>query len=319
MSKISDMPLQIYRRHSRTCPHRKKGRTYTKCTCTIHAYGELNGKCFRKSTGVRDWQRALRKLAAWESPDTPVLKPVQEAIDNFLKHCHELAPSTRRKYRNAMNHLVAYCDKDAVGTMAEMTVETLDGFRPNRGIGRVTAQKELQTLRQFCAFCVDRKWMSDNLAKRIKPPKNIRPQPIAPYTSEEMEAMLVASDEFGKTSYERLRARAMLLLLRYTGLRISARRLKEAACVTATYCSTRRRRAGLSCCLFLTSSGLLSSGSRRHVAQRSAAGISSGTASPPGAPLLELRSARSRQCSRNLECPRRKPTASGTRWRPTSS
>ena len=220
MTKLSDM-LQLYRRHSRTCPHRKRGRAYTKCKCMIHADGELNGKRFRGSTGVRDWQRALRRLAAWESPDTPVLKPIQDASDAFLTHYRELAPSTLRKYRNVMNHIAAYCDKDAVRTMAEMTVETLDGFRASRRIGRVTAQKELQTLRQFCAFCVDRKWLSENLAKLIKPPKNVKPEPIEPYTTEEVGAMLIASDEFGRTSYERLRARAMLLLLRYTGLRIS--------------------------------------------------------------------------------------------------
>ena len=164
---------------------------------------------------------ALRRLAVWESPDTPVLKPIQDAINAFLTHYRELAPSTLRKYRNVMNHIAAYCDKDAVRTMAEMTVETLDGFRASRRIGRVTAQKELQTLRQFCAFCVDRKWLSENLAKRIKPPKNVKPEPIEPYTTEEVGAMLIASDGFGRTSYERLRARAMLLLLRYTGLRIS--------------------------------------------------------------------------------------------------
>ena len=113
MSTMPDM-LQLYRRHSRTCPHRKKGRTYTKCTCTIHADGELNGKRFRASTGVRDWQRALRKQAAWESPDTPILKPVQDAIDAFLTHYREFAPSTLRKYRNVMNHLADYCDTDAL-------------------------------------------------------------------------------------------------------------------------------------------------------------------------------------------------------------
>ena len=213
--------LNLWRRHSRKCPHRKKGRAYTKCRCTIWADGELDGKRFRRSTGVRDWQRALRKIAAWESPEKPILKSVGEAIDAFLTHCRELAPSTQRKYRNVMNQLRAYCDSRAVGTMAELTVETLDGFRASRNIGRITAVKELQTLRQFCAFCVERRWLTDNLAKRIRPPKNVKPEPIEPYTSEELGAMLAACDEFGRAAYERLRARAMLQLLRYTGLRIS--------------------------------------------------------------------------------------------------
>ena len=105
--------------------------------------------------------------------------------------------------------------------MAEVTVEVLDGFRASRHIGRVTALKELQTLRQFCAFCVERKWLVENPAKRIKPPKNAKPEPVEPYSPQEIAAILAASDEFGRTQYERLRARAMLLLLRYTGLRVS--------------------------------------------------------------------------------------------------
>ena len=41
------------------------------------------------------------------------------------------------------------------------------------------------------------------------------------YGASEVAAILSACDEFGRTSYERRRARAMILLLRYTGLRIS--------------------------------------------------------------------------------------------------
>jgi integrase len=41
-----------------------------------------------------------------------------------------------------------------------------------------------------------------------------------PYTPEEVAAILQACDEFGRQPYERLRARALILLLRYTALRI---------------------------------------------------------------------------------------------------
>ena len=43
MSTMRDMS-QLYRRHSRTCPHRKNGRRHTKCKCVIAADGELNGE-----------------------------------------------------------------------------------------------------------------------------------------------------------------------------------------------------------------------------------------------------------------------------------
>jgi integrase len=44
---------------------------------------------------------------------------------------------------------------------------------------------------------------------------------VVPYEPNEITRILAASDEIGQSSYERQRARAMLLLMRYTGLRIS--------------------------------------------------------------------------------------------------
>lgn len=220
MSTMPDM-LNLWRRHSRTCPHRKKGRAYTKCKCTIWADGELDGKRFRRSTGVRDWQRALRKLAAWESPDTPTLKPVEEAAQAFLRHCRELAPSSLRKYRNVLEQIKGFCQTQHIGTVSELTVEVLDDFRAQRDISALTASKELQTLRQFCEFCVGRRWLDHNVAKDLRPPKAARPKEINPYTEAEVARIIAACDEIGKSAYERKRARAMILLMRYTGLRIS--------------------------------------------------------------------------------------------------
>ena len=220
MSKIADM-LNLWRRHSRTCSHRKKGRNYTKCKCIIWADGDLDGKRFRRSTGVRDWQRALRKLAAWESPDAPTLKPIDEAAEAFLKHCRELAPPSLRKYRNVLEQLKSFCKARHFGTVSELTVETLDDFRVQRDISALTASKELQTLRQFCAFCVSRRWLGQNVAKDLRPPKGARPKEVNPYTEAEVARIIAACDEIGKSAYERKRARAMILLMRYTGLRIS--------------------------------------------------------------------------------------------------
>jgi integrase len=52
-------------------------------------------------------------------------------------------------------------------------------------------------------------------------PKNIKPTDKEPYSRQDIIKILSACDLFGQRAYERLRARAMTLLLRYTGLRIS--------------------------------------------------------------------------------------------------
>jgi integrase len=62
--------------------------------------------------------------------------------------------------------------------------------------------------------------MTSNPAKEVKPP-TIKPKPKSPYRQEEVLRIIAACDRLGRDAYERARARAMVLLLRYTGLRVS--------------------------------------------------------------------------------------------------
>jgi integrase len=66
-----------------------------------------------------------------------------------------------------------------------------------------------------------RKWADENPAAAVDKPKNLKPAEVVPYTREEIVRILTACDTIGRTSYERLRARAIILLLRYTALRIA--------------------------------------------------------------------------------------------------
>lgn len=93
-------------------------------------------------------------------------------------------------------------------------------FRASRDLRPVTSLKELQTLRQFFGFCYDRKWIGENVAKRIKGPRNLKPNDVEPYTVNELTMILTACDNFGRGAYERARARTMVLLWRFTALRI---------------------------------------------------------------------------------------------------
>jgi site-specific recombinase XerD len=211
--------LNLYRRHTPDCPHRDKGIGYTKCGCPIWVYGEVQGGVIRESMKTRDWGRANRRLAKRETGAQA--KPITEAIAAFVEYCSYLEPSTLRKYRNVLNQLASFCREAAAHDVSDVTVELLDRYRAGRKLSKTTATKELQTLRQFLGFCLKRKWTEENPAKEIKAPSNIKPEPVEPYTSEEIARILRACDEMGRGTYERLRARAMILLLRYTGLRIS--------------------------------------------------------------------------------------------------
>ncbi len=97
-----------------------------------------------------------------------------------------------------------------------------------RRIGSWTWKVERQTLVTFFGYCVRRKWITTNPAKELEPPRNLQPNEVIPYTLKEETKILAACEQIGGgkynrsgANYEQLRARAMVLLLRGTALRIS--------------------------------------------------------------------------------------------------
>jgi hypothetical protein len=103
----------------------------------------------------------------------------------------------------------------------DITFELLDQFRSGRTISQLTWSKEFPIIRQFFAHCMDRAWANENTARRLKVSRNAKPKAVDPYTPEELARIIAASSAIGRGSYERLRARAMTLVFRYTALRIS--------------------------------------------------------------------------------------------------
>lgn len=227
--------LTPYRRHltgtddkgKPLCPHAHKGRAYTKCSCPIWADGKLDGKRYRKPVKtpgggtVRDWQRAIRLIAALEDPEAPRVKPISEAVEAFEQHCSDLAPATQYKFKNALRHFAEHCAKAGLRDLCDIRLEDLDAYRTSRKLSAIAALKELEMLRRFFGFCVKRKWIEDNVTKEVETPRHIKPNEIVPYTPEEIRAMVDACEEIGRGPYEKLRARALVLLLRHTGLRIT--------------------------------------------------------------------------------------------------
>jgi len=113
-----------------------------------------------------------------------------------------------------------FCEAQGFDSVNELDTDALDAFRASRKLKPITSSKELQLLRQFCGYCTDRRWMDENTAKRIKPPRNIKPNDVEPFSTAEMAKIIAACDVVGKAPYERLRAKAMVLTLRYTAIRL---------------------------------------------------------------------------------------------------
>jgi integrase/recombinase XerC len=216
--------LTIWRRHTAQCPHRDKGRDYIKCNCPIWADGYQDGKrTLRRSLKTRDMARARKRAAALDSPEEArAFKPVRDAVTAFLGHCvsEGLGDATISRYRNTLTRLAEFCEARSIDSLGEVIAERLSEYRASRGLKPSTAAEELKILRTFFRFCVDRKWTTENPAMKITPPRNLKPNEVVPFTPAEIEAMVLACDRIGNKQYEQLRARAMILTLRYTALRI---------------------------------------------------------------------------------------------------
>ncbi len=212
--------LFLVRLHSDNCPHRKKGQQFLSCKCSLGVDGYLNGKRYRKSLQTRSLDKAYRKLAAIERPDYREPKLIKDAIEAFKSSKEDVGHGTKRNHRRTLDNLLRITKSVGITRLDDVEIETIDLFRTKRPISAITWVKELAILRNFFGFCVSRKWMDSNPAKEVKAP-TVKPKPKEPYRQEEVLRIISACDQLGKCRYERARARAMVLLLRYTGLRVS--------------------------------------------------------------------------------------------------
>ena len=222
--------LTIYRRHRKNCKHRSKGRKYRDCHCPIWVDGFLDGKEMRESLKTRDWQRSQCEIREWEAEDRRATQPdpktLQMAWQEFLSdiEARKLSAATTRKYDLLSRQIQEFAKQRGFRFIAEFDLEAVGQFRAGWKDGPISSTKKLERLRTFFRFAQKRKWTSENPASDLKSPK-IPICPTMPYTSEEMVRILAAvglyAEEMPSTGKENARRiRALVLLLRYSGMRI---------------------------------------------------------------------------------------------------
>lgn len=106
----------------------------------------------------------------------------------------------------------------------EFALDALGRFRSEWTDGQRSSGKKLERMRTFFGFGQKRKWIQENPASDLKGPK-ITLCPTLPFTHQEMTRILAAikmyKDEFpGRGSENAQRMKALVLLLRYGGMRI---------------------------------------------------------------------------------------------------
>jgi len=224
--------LTTYRRHRKECAHRADGRKYRRCRCPIWVDGFIGEQEIRRATGLRDWERAQALIRQWEADGQPKPEPeaapitIFEAKEEFLRdaEARNLNEKTIYKYRLLFRQLEAFAQAMGIRCLKELDAPILRRFRATWKDGNLAALKKLERLRTFFRFALGSKWITENPVTELKNPK-VSARPTLPYTHEEMiqilracDDLLDASAENGKANLRRLRA--LVLVLRYSGMRI---------------------------------------------------------------------------------------------------
>ncbi len=225
--------LILWRRHLKSCDHRAEGREYTGCRCPVWCDGTISGQRIRRSMDTLDWDRAERRLARILDPEAPAPPiAIATAIRDYVADCHarNLSPATIRSYEKTLEHFRVYSERQAYASMQSLTLEAVTGWRQSRAIAPIniaptTQRKEIEALRAFFAFALERSWLQVNWARKLKPPQQHGVSTL-PFEQAEVDAILRACEKLGNREADwatraRKRARAFILLLLYSGLRIS--------------------------------------------------------------------------------------------------
>src|SRR3974390_1305171 len=224
-------PPYVFVRHDPKCPH-KRNKFHRGCKCSKWLYVPRTRR--RVSAKTRSWATAEHKakaLAASDAPVNPDRQTIHAAVAAFLsdKETQNLAAVSLRKMRLIFNkELLIFCNRAGIVYLDELTLAQLERFRASLKNSPGTVKKKLEFVRSFLRYCVLHDWLAKNPAvglSRIK----VDTQPTVPFTREEFAKVLdtiplMYTSARGlnqeNSKFLRARLRAMVLLLRWSGLRI---------------------------------------------------------------------------------------------------
>ena len=220
--------LSLYRRHTKACP--QTSRTYRRCHCPLWVQGTLAGEFMRRALDLTSWDAGQAMVREWEVTGrvTRAIPSVADAVEKFLADARArlLKEDTVLLYQRFLrDHFAPWCKLEGHETLDRLDVDAVREYRATWKWAGATASRRVERLRTFFNFCVESEWITRNPAKGVRPPI-VRTQPTEPFSREEMAAILTACDvlvtrgTYG-TELNRARVKAFVLILRYTGLRLS--------------------------------------------------------------------------------------------------
>ena len=155
---------------------------------------------------------------------------ISEAVENYLADLttRNVGPPTLRRCRWIFREcLVPWSEQSGLHYLDELTTPQLTQWRFSwQSLAPITILTRQQRVVNFFEFCVRQGWLDRNAARFLSRIL-VRHKPTEPFTREEFESLVKATYIIGQGSGNsdkkswRVRLRTLLLLLRWSGVRIS--------------------------------------------------------------------------------------------------
>jgi site-specific recombinase XerD len=230
----------------------------------------------RKSTGEisLDRAKAVVKLRLETGNRTAALPDegtlIKDAIAEYMDYTKDggAEESTLRKYQTIMDQLQAFADWKGLRYVQELGQDAVMEFRRawedadagyKRGRERTpgvplwrkngikTCKRNAKTLHYFFQRCISRKWITEDPTSILRFPKTraFKTKDEVKYlTPDQFADVLSECDAFEKmTAYNKDRIKALILVMRWTGLRISDAVVLKAGAITGDVLRVRTKKA----------------------------------------------------------------------------
>jgi integrase len=196
--------------------------------------GFLGRDEIRKSLNTRDWDDAQGITREWEAqgsqaPAEPADNrlTVEATFEQYVADAEsrQLGPAAIYKRRLLGRQMAAFAKEHGLRYLEEFDLKLLREFRATWRNRNLSAKKKLEQLRAFFRFWVRCGALTANPALELDAPI-VKQPPTLPFERNEMARILYACDHLYADNYRRVgqpnakRIKALVLLLRYSGLRI---------------------------------------------------------------------------------------------------
>ena len=166
--------LKVEKRHRKDCRYSQYDRAHAKCTCAYRAIGMLNGVFVRRGLKTSNYEIALKKVRAWDAEGSAreaQAVTIEAATGAFMRDigARNWQDSTKRKFGTLLEgRLLDYAARVGYRLWSELDLNAITEFRATWEDAPLTALKNIERLRAFFRFCVDRDWVAKNPASKLK-------------------------------------------------------------------------------------------------------------------------------------------------------